>query len=209
MLFRSVTATGREAEDVAAVLPDLMPGVEVAVFPSWETLPHERLSPSLDTVGRRVAVLHRLAHPRDDGTSPLDVVATSVRALLQPVVASVAHMSPVRIATGDDIDLAAVVEELVLRGYERVDLVERRGQVAVRGGILDVFPPTDEHPVRVELWGDTVEEIRTFSVADQRSLELSPHGLWAPAVRELPLTDRKSTRLNSSHMSESRMPSSA
>ena len=79
-----VTATGREAEDVAAVLPDLLPDVQAAVFPSWETLPHERLSPSLDTVGRRVAVLHRLAHPEDDGTSPpLDVVATSVRALLQ------------------------------------------------------------------------------------------------------------------------------
>ncbi len=185
-----VTATGREAEDVAAVLPDLLPGVRVAVFPSWETLPHERLSPSSDTVGRRVAVLRRLAHPDPDDphAEPIDVMVTSVRAFLQPVVADIADVRPVRVRTGDDVDLDEIVETLVQIGYERNDLIERRGQVAVRGGILDVFPPTEEHPLRIELWGDTVEEVRTFSVADQRSLELAPDGLWAPPVRELLLT---------------------
>ena len=59
----------------------------------------------------------------------------------------------------------------------------------MRGGILDVFPPTEEHPVRVEFWGDTVEEIRWFKVADQRSLEVADHGLWAPPCRELLLTE--------------------
>ena len=67
--------------------------------------------------------------------------------------------------------------------------MERRGEFAVRGGILDVFPPTEDHPVRVEFWGDTVEEIRWFKVADQRSLEVAEHGLWAPPCRELLLTD--------------------
>ena len=61
-------------------------------------------------------------------------------------------------------DLDELVESLVLLGYERNDLIERRGHVAVRGGILDVFPPTEEHPVRVELFGDTVEETRFFRV---------------------------------------------
>jgi transcription-repair coupling factor (superfamily II helicase) len=185
-----VTATGREAEDVAAVLPDLVPGVRTAVFPSWETLPHERLSPSLDTVGRRVAVLRRLAHPdpADALGEPVDVLLTSVRALLQPVVRDIADVRPVRLVVGDERPLDDIVESIVALGYERVDLVERRGQLAVRGGILDVFPPTDEHPVRVEFWGDTVEEVRTFSVADQRSLEIAEQGLWAPAVRELLLT---------------------
>jgi transcription-repair coupling factor (superfamily II helicase) len=184
-----VTATGREAEDVAAAVPDLVPGASVAVFPSWETLPHERLSPSLDTVGRRVAILHRLAHPDDSDAGPVDVLATSVRAFLQPVVAAVAHTRPVRVAVGDEIDLDGAVRALVELGYERTDLVERRGQVAVRGGILDVFPPTEEHPLRVELWGDTVEEIRAFAVADQRSLGMATPVLEAPAVRELLLTD--------------------
>ena len=81
------------------------------------------------------------------------------------------------------------VAELVEAGYARTDLVERRGDFAVRGGILDVFPSVEEHPVRVELWGDTVEEVRLFKVADQRSLEAAPYGLWAPPVRELPLTE--------------------
>ncbi len=185
-----VTATGREAEDVAAVLPDLVPGVRTAVFPSWETLPHERLSPSLDTVGRRVAVLHRLAHPNpsDPLGEPVDVLLTSVRAFLQPVVRDIADVRPVRLSVGDEQPLEEVLEAIVALGYERVDLVERRGQMAARGGILDVFPPTEEHPVRVEFWGDTVEEVRTFSVADQRSLEIAEQGLWAPAVRELLLT---------------------
>ena len=181
-----VTATGREAEDAAAALADLVPKSRITVFPSWETLPHERLSPSLDTVGRRVAVLHRLAHP---GTEPLDIVLMSVRAFLQPVVREVADVAPVRITVGEEVALDGLVAALVALGYERVDLVERRGQVAVRGGILDVFPPTEEHPLRVELWGDVVEEVRSFSVADQRSLAVADQGLWAPAVRELLLTD--------------------
>ena len=186
----AITATGREAEDLADIVPDLLPGVRTAVLPSWETLPHERLSPSSDTVGRRVAVLRRLAHPSptDPFAEPVDVLVASVRAILQPVVTAIADVEPVRAQVGDDVDLAVLVERLVELGYERVDLVERRGQVAVRGGILDVFPPTEEHPLRVELWGDTVEEVRAFAVADQRSLHVAEDGLWAPAVRELLLT---------------------
>ncbi len=86
-------------------------------------------------------------------------------------------------------DAGDVAERLVAAAYSRVDMVERRGEFAVRGGILDVFPPTEDHPLRIELWGDTVEEIRWFSVADQRSLEIADHGLWAPPCREILLTD--------------------
>ena len=93
-----------------------------------------------------------------------------------------------RLRAGDDADLDDVVRRLVDSGYPRVDLVEKRGEFAVRGGILDVFPPTEEHPLRVEFWGDEVEEIRYFKVADQRSLEAAEDGLWAPPCRELLLT---------------------
>jgi len=191
-----VTATGREAEDVATALSGIIPEAAIAVFPSWETLPHERLSPSSDTVGRRVAVMRRLAHPdaSDPFTAPIDVVVSSVRAFLQPVIAGIGDVAPVRLTVGDEVPLAELVASLVGLGYERVDLIERRGQVAVRGGILDVFPPTEEHPLRVEFWGDTVEEVRSFSVADQRSLALAEDGLWAPAVRELLLTDTVRSR---------------
>ena len=186
-----VTATTREADDLAEALGCFLPHERIAVFPSWETLPHERLSPRSDTVGRRLAVLRRIAHPDQDDPSygPLSVVVAPVRAALQPLTKGLGELAPVSLKQGDDRPLEDVVEALVGAAYVRTDLVERRGEFAVRGGILDVFPPTEEHPVRVEFWGDTVEEIRWFKVADQRSLEIAEHGLWAPPCREVLLTE--------------------
>ena len=188
----AVTATGREAEDLATALRCFLPGESVVEFPAWETLPHERLSPRSDTVGRRLAVLRRLAHPdRADegaGAGRISVVVAPIRAVLQPLVVGLGELTPVRLRPGDEMALDAVVEALVGAAYTRTDLVERRGEFAVRGGILDVFPPTEEHPVRVEFWGDTVEEVRWFKVADQRSLEVATQGLWAPPCREVLLT---------------------
>ncbi len=189
----AVTATGREAEDLTAALRCFLPAEAVVEFPAWETLPHERLSPRSDTVGRRLAVLRRLAHPdRPDeaaGAGRVSVVVAPIRAVLQPLVVGLGELEPVRLRPGDEMPLDAVVTALVAAAYTRTDLVERRGEFAVRGGILDVFPPTDEHPVRVEFWGDTVEEVRWFKVADQRSLEVAAQGLWAPPCREVLLTD--------------------
>ncbi|WP_374982847.1 transcription-repair coupling factor [Streptomyces fradiae] len=186
----AVTATGREAEDLAAALRSLLDPDRVVEYPSWETLPHERLSPRSDTVGRRLAVLRRLAHPSPDdpAAGPVQVVVAPVRSVLQPQVKGLGDLEPVSLRTGRSADLGSVVEGLAAAAYQRVELVEKRGEFAVRGGILDVFPPTEEHPVRVEFWGDDVEEIRYFKVADQRSLEVAEHGLWAPPCRELLLT---------------------
>ncbi|MBM6402072.1 transcription-repair coupling factor [Phycicoccus sonneratiae] len=186
----AVTATGREAEDLHAALAAGLGADAVAHFPSWETLPHERLSPRSDTVGQRLSVLRRLTHPDADDPahgSPAVVVAP-VRAVLQPIARGLGDLRPVALTAGQDAPLEQAVEDLAAAAYSRVDLVERRGEFAVRGGILDVFPPTEEHPLRVEFWGDTVEEIRWFKVADQRSLEVAEHGLWAPPCRELLLT---------------------
>src|SRR6185436_12307524 len=98
----AVTATGREAEDLAAALRCFLPADVVADFPSWETLPHERLSPRSDTVGRRLAVLRRLTHPEASGTAygPLDVVVAPVRALLQPLVKGLGDLAPVVLRAG-------------------------------------------------------------------------------------------------------------
>src|ERR1700691_2181255 len=186
----AVTATAREAEDLTAALGSLLPEGAAAYFPPWETLPHERLSPRSDTSGQRLAVLRRLAHPdpADPRSGPLTVVATPVRCLLQPLVGGLGELEPVRLRQDDSADLDDVVTHLVEIGYTRTELVEKRGDLAVRGGILDVFPPTEEHPVRIELFGDTIEEIRFFRVADQRSLGPAASGLWAPPCRELLLT---------------------
>lgn len=185
----AVTATSREAEDLVEALGDLVDPAGVAYYPSWETLPHERLSPRSDTVGRRLAVLRRLRHPGDDVTNgPLQVVVAPVRSVLQPQVRGLGDLEPVELTPGASAPLEDVVQRLAGAAYSRVDLVEKRGEFAVRGGIVDVFPPTEEHPLRVEFWGDDVEEIRSFSVADQRTLE-KVERLWAPPCRELLLTD--------------------
>jgi transcription-repair coupling factor (superfamily II helicase) len=185
----AITANAREAEELADGLTSLLPGDQVAYFPAWETLPHERISPASDTCGRRLAVLRRLAHPdpADSRTGPLRVVVTPIRGLLQPLVAGLGDVAPVSLRPGQSADLGDVITGLVDIGYTRTDMVERRGELAVRGGIVDVFPPTEEHPLRAEFFGDQVEEIRQFRVADQRSLGTAD-SLWAPPCRELLLT---------------------
>jgi transcription-repair coupling factor (superfamily II helicase) len=193
----AVTSTGREAEDLVAALGCLLPPDTIALYPGWETLPHERLSPRADTVGQRLAVLRRLRHPTPDdpASGPLAVVVAPVRSLLQPQVPNLGELVPVALRPGDGgRELTDIVTDLVAAGYTRSELVERRGDFAVRGGILDVFPPTEEHPLRVEFWGDEVEEIRYFRVVDQRSLEVAPHGLWASPCREMLLTPQVQQR---------------
>jgi transcription-repair coupling factor (superfamily II helicase) len=190
-----VTATGREADDLTAELRGVH-GAAVALFPSWETLPHERLSPGVDTVGARMLLLRRLARP-DDATlgPPLRVVVTTVRSLLQPMAADLADIEPVTLRVGAELDFEHLTTRLVELAYSRVDMVAKRGEFAVRGGILDLFPPTAEHPVRVEFWGDEITEMRMFAVADQRSIpELDPGVVVAVPCRELLLTDEVRSR---------------
>ncbi|PNL17496.1 transcription-repair coupling factor [Micrococcus sp. FDAARGOS_333] len=182
-----VTATTREAEDLAGDLAAWTAPESVALFPSWETLPHERLSPRSDTVGVRLEVLRRLSHPREHGAAPLRVVIAPVRAALQPLVSGLGDLAPVHLEVGQETDFDGVVAALAGAAYARVDMVSKRGEFAVRGGLIDVFPPTTAYPVRVEFFGDEVEQMRWFSVADQRSLEdTSADGSGHPAVLDAP-----------------------
>ncbi|MFF3566463.1 transcription-repair coupling factor [Nocardia jiangxiensis] len=183
-----VTATGREADDLTVELAEIA-GPGVALFPSWETLPHERLSPSADTVGRRLQVLRRLAHPEDPYAEPLRIVVTTVRSLMQPMASGLGDVEPVVLRVGAEFELDELVARLVEFAYERVDMVGKRGEFAVRGGILDIFPPTADHPVRVEFWGEEISELRAFAVADQRSLtDVTVEVVVAQPCRELLLT---------------------
>jgi transcription-repair coupling factor (superfamily II helicase) len=184
----AVTATEREAEELAELCGELLGAQRVAALPSWETLPHEKLSPRADTVGRRLDVLHRLRHP---GDVPLRVVVATVRSLIQPMAPGLGDLEPVRFAVDTESDFEESVQRLAELAYLRVDMVEKRGEFAVRGGIVDVFPPTEQHPLRIEFFGDEVSEIRSFSVADQRSLggdDATVPEVTAPPCRELLLT---------------------
>jgi transcription-repair coupling factor (superfamily II helicase) len=182
----AVVPTGRRAESLAQALCAYLPDAEVLAFPAWETLPHERLSPSPDTVGQRLQTLRRIAEW--SGEHPL-VVVSSVRAALQPIAGNLGDIVPLELEVGGrGVELDEVAAHLVERAYSRVDMVSRRGEFAVRGGILDVFPPTSEHPYRIEFFGDEVDQIRAFSVADQRSLPGDIPGVDLPPSRELLLT---------------------
>ncbi|MEA1305598.1 transcription-repair coupling factor [Actinomyces oris] len=181
-----VTATGREAEETALALRSYLPADDVAVMPAWETLPHERLSPRADTVAQRLSVLRRLAHPEEGGA--IRVLIVPVRALLAPVIAGLGELEPVQLAPGLAVGLEETARRLEAAAYTRVDMVESRGEYAVRGGILDVFPPSEPRPVRVDFFGDEIDEVSSFAVADQRTIE-TLGAVTATACRELVLTD--------------------
>lgn len=187
-----ITATSREGEALRESLEPYLDGAEILEFPAWETLPHERLSPSAETVGRRLHALRRLREWATDGAGPRHplVVVASVRAALQPVADNLGDLEPIElVAGGRGYDLPHISASLVDLAYARVDMVSRRGEFALRGGILDVFPPTADHPVRVEFFGDEVEELRAFSVADQRSLPEGVDRVELAPSRELLLTE--------------------
>lgn len=116
------------------------------------------------------------------------VIVAPVRSVLQPQVVGLAQMAPVRIEVGSQYELGTLLGDLAGAAYNRVDLVERRGEFAVRGGIVDVFPPTEEHPVRIEFFGDEIDDIRYFTVADQRSTGVVAKTIIATPCRELLLT---------------------
>ena len=193
-----VTATGREAEVATCAIGDLMGTDQVMIFPSWETLPHERLSPRADTVGKRLATLRRLAHPEEHPAGPPRVVVATIRSLIQPMAPDLGELAPVELSVGDWNDLGELVDRLVTLAYTRVEMVEKRGEIAVRGGILDIFPPTYDHPVRVEFFGDEITDMRTFAVTDQRSID-AVTSLTAPACREILLTEE--VRNRAAHLS--------
>src|SRR5438067_7377076 len=129
----AVTATSRETDDLVAALQSLLPPESVVDYPAWETLPHERLSPRADTVGRRLAVLRRLRHPDPaaPSTDRVRVVVAPVRSVLQPQVPDLGDLEPVALRTGDEALFDDVVRRLSGIAYNRVDMVERRGEFAV------------------------------------------------------------------------------
>jgi transcription-repair coupling factor (superfamily II helicase) len=176
------TPTGTAAERLVDDLAQFVDPDAVELFPAWETLPFERVSPAVETMGRRLRVLWRL---RDPDRAPRIVVA-SVRALLQRLGPQGAEIDPVVVRRGDVLDPDQLVSGLVAGGYRREDLVEHRGEVARRGSIVDVFPSTADAPIRIDLWGDEVDRLTTFSVNDQRSTGDIDEATIFPARELLP-----------------------
>ena len=160
-----VTSSSRSAEDLASELRELHN--RVLEFPAWETLPHERLSPRSDTVARRLATLADLATPNNENS----IVVAPIRAVIHRFIADLASQPLQSLEIGSEVDLTTLITDLTELAYTRTDLVEKRGEFAVRGGIVDLFLPLSEHPVRIDFFGDEIEELSYFDVASQRTTD--------------------------------------
>ena len=160
-----ITTSTRHAEELSQEIGSWIGKDLVVNFPAWETLPHERLSPKADTVTARFKALNKISNQK------VRVIVCSVRALLQPIISNDLNTSIIKIQQGLNLQMQELMNQLIRFGFSRSDLVERRGDFAVRGGILDIFPADQDHPIRIDFFGDEIEELSYFSISDQRSLE--------------------------------------
>jgi transcription-repair coupling factor (superfamily II helicase) len=160
----AVTARPDESEQLARDIHAFLGRDGAEVFPGWEVLPGEPLSPSVETMGRRLHVLARLER------GETFVVVTTSQGVTQLVAPPSQEVDVLTLSKGATLDLEDASGRLVDMGYERNYMVERRGEFAIRGGILDVFPPSCERPVRADTWGDEVADLREFALASQRSM---------------------------------------
>ncbi len=178
VLFLAPDAKSADAllEDVRVMLGEAAPeeGGLVRPFPRPDTLPYDRFSPQPFVTAQRMDVLYRWlesgAARRDDAKSLVVVAPLSALALRVPARDAI-RARTLQLSVGQWIDRDEFVSRLVTAGYARMALVEERGEVAVRGHIVDVFPPHATRPLRIELSGDEVESIREFDAASQRSQE--------------------------------------
>ncbi|MFZ9804935.1 MAG: transcription-repair coupling factor, partial [Ilumatobacteraceae bacterium] len=178
-----IAATDTQSRALADDLTAFVDG-EVLHFPAWETLPFERVSPGVETMGERMRVAARLR----DAVAPRFIV-TSIRAVLQRLSPAARTFTPFVVRRGEMLDVQHLTNTLSEWGYLREHLVEHRGEFANRGGIFDVFDSTADMPVRIELWGDDVERISAFAVNDQRSIRDLAEVTLYPA-RELLIDDQ-------------------
>src|SRR5450755_3749805 len=182
-----VAGDDRAARDLASALKAWLEPRSVRYYPSRGVTYESHLVPPPHLVGLRIAALDALL----DGGAPAPVVVVSAVALSEKVPDPSLRPRGFELRVGELIDLDETALDLVAAGYERVDQVEDRGQFAIRGGLLDLFPATEDRAVRVDLFGDEIESLRWFSTFTQRSLgdadvvEVAPAAELAPEHREL------------------------
>ena len=162
--FLVVLPSQDEAEKVIQDLPAYH-FEEAHLFPEWQNFLYDGISPTKKVVAERLICLHQLL--KKDRT----VIVTSIKALMHKILPkSLLESALLTLHIGDEIDPDEVLEQLLRGGYQRVDLVEVKGELARRGDILDVYPLTADTPIRIEFFGDEIDAIRFFEPASQRSM---------------------------------------
>ncbi|MEA2556652.1 MAG: hypothetical protein QOG88_190, partial [Actinomycetota bacterium] len=184
----AVTAGPHEADALGPSLEAWLGPERVAVLPAWEALPYEGISPSPEVAARRADAVARLR-----GAKGAFVVVAPALAAMQGLIPTLGAVPPLELVPGSELPPDALAERLVELGYTRSDIVERRGEFAVRGGVADIFPGTARRPVRLEYLGDEVESIREFVPSTQLSSR-SVVMARVPPVRELVVDEEVRTR---------------
>jgi len=163
-----VARDGAKLDDIEQALSFIEPNLPVIQFPAWDCLPYDRVSPGSNVSARRLSALASLAALRE--TRHPAIILTSANALIQklpPRAAIEAHL--IKTHPGQTLNMDKLIHELERNGFERVTTVREKGEFAVRGGILDIFTPSDDEPVRLDFFGETLETIRVFDPESQRT----------------------------------------
>jgi len=158
-----VTRSVEQAEQLESNLVQVNKLIDIEVLPPWESFPLEKISPQTHIMGTRNKVLWRLR--RHDYP---DVIITTARSISQ-VITNQDFDSTINIHNGHELSYEGLIEQLSSFGYKRASQVERCGEFSIRGSIIDIYPSTYEEPIRLEMWGDEVERLTTFSTRDQLS----------------------------------------
>ena len=172
----------RDASRAAALISALRffaSDLPILSFPAWDCLPYDRVSPSADIQAQRMAALSILAG--HDGKTPLILVATLNAVLQRTPPKSLIEQASLTAKAGDVVDSDGLIAFLVANGFSRASTVRERGEFAVRGGLIDIFPPSQEQPVRLDFFGDSLESIRDFDPESQRSTGQRPLLTLMPA----------------------------
>ena len=177
----AITATSSEADDLARAVSALLGEPDaVALWPGWDTHPLERVSPDAEVMAARVVVRDRLRGPQ-----PPRVLVASARSISQ-ILPPGAAPEPRHVARGGSCDRDELLEYLARGGYRREPLVEHRGEFAVRGGIVDLWSPQSDEPIRLDFFGDDLERLAVLDVGSQRSVQDLAEAVIAPAREWVP-----------------------
>jgi len=194
-----ILSDGQRMADIEQNLSFAAPEIPVLTLPAWDCLPYDRVSPSADTSARRLTAMSGLvAHAKKPHAA---IVLVTVNAMLQKVAPSeVIESLGFSARPGNQVKMDDIAARLERNGFERVATVREVGEFAVRGGILDVFVPGSEEPVRLDFFGDTLESIRTFDPANQRTISQA-RSLDLHPMSEVTLTPDSISRFRKNYLS--------
>lgn len=162
----------RRTETLRKTLSFFHPDIDIVTFPAWDCLPYDRVSPHPSIVSERIEALSAIINWRKDQKNIPRIVLTTLNAITQRVVPQKTLLSQkLDIYVQETLDYELLLDFLVSNGYIRTDTVREPGEYAIRGSIIDLFPAGRENPVRLDLFGDEIESLKTFDALSQRSIE--------------------------------------